>query len=113
VLTVGEIAEEGGAMAGRKSVIPLTVRVRQPLHEKLLRAAKAKDISLSEEIEQRVIDSFDLPDRWRAAWEKDRKSWAMFLKMAVRLQPENRAKIAADIDALLAEWEKSPAGVGL
>jgi hypothetical protein len=100
-------------MVGRKSVIPLTVRVREPMHKKLLRAAQEKDISLSEEIERRVVDSFELPDRWRAAWEKDRKTFAMFLRMALHLQPENRAKIAAGIDNLLAEWEKSPAGVGL
>ena len=55
-------------MADRKSIIPLTIRLRGPLHGKVVRAAKARDVSINEEIERRLKSSFEYED-----WQKERE----------------------------------------
>jgi hypothetical protein len=55
-------------VADRKSIIPLTIRLRGPLHGKVVRAAKAHDVSTNEEIERRLESSFEYED-----WQKERE----------------------------------------
>ena len=54
-------------MADRKSVVQVTTRFRKDTHRRLLREAKARDISMSQEIERRIESSFGFED-----WQTER-----------------------------------------
>jgi hypothetical protein len=101
-------------VADRKSITPLTIRLRDPLHGRLIRAAKTHDISLNEEIARRLEMSFEYED-----WQKERaqeraerqtglESLLDFARMAMSIPPKAKesALTALEKYAKASEEEK-------
>jgi HicB family len=95
---------EGFQVVSRKSIIPLTIRLRDPLHGKLVRAAKAHDISLNEEIEQRLSSSLahenwlQERERDRELWQREREFLFMLMRTSLFVPPEKRDEMLAQIE---------------
>ena len=70
-------------MADRKSVVQVTTRFRKDTHRRLLREAKARDISMSQEIERRIESSFGFED-----WQTERLDLLTALRLTLMNNPQ-------------------------
>ena len=70
-------------MADRKSVVQVTTRFRKDTHRRLLREAKARDISMSQEIERRIKSSFGFED-----WQTERLDLLTALRLTLMNNPQ-------------------------
>jgi hypothetical protein len=93
--------------------VQFKLRFDEGLRRKVEKSAKERGVSINTEIIDRLEGSFTLRERWQAAWERDRKTWLSTLRLFQKIDPENAAKIAAEIDDIAEAWEKSPVGTGL
>jgi hypothetical protein len=71
------------SVADRKSVVQVTTRFRKDTHRRLLREAKARDISMSQEIERRIESSFGFED-----WQTERLDLLTALRLTLMNNPQ-------------------------
>ncbi len=93
-------------MADRKSVVQVTTRFRKDLYRRLVREAKARDISMSQEIERRLESSFGF-ESWRA----ERGILLSALKVVLLANPSAKEAYATAL-AAVNKLESYGEGVG-
>jgi hypothetical protein len=77
----------------RKSIVRVTARLRKDVHRRLVQEAKARDISINDEIERRIEDSFAI-DNWRDEtknWRAERLSLLTALEFFLKNNPQSAA----------------------